>query len=223
MKRYLTTSSALQLLQLNNHCTSHSYNNHNYDDLLPPLTYKQLRNAYFKAAKRCHPDLAPSVKVTTSLSQSSSRQSSNMFLQITEAYELLIPYTINTIIDPIFGDESTLSEKEKYEIEEYKEACQLWLGISAEIVEESKKCPLFRQWLMGNTDSALKWNTFLCLNGGLAPRLYKSQKEHQQLLLMAGSSEDLYDKNADIDENENGNGVNNNSTTNVRTRRRRKR
>ena len=38
-------------------------------------------------------------------------------------------------------------------------------------MEESKKNPMFRQWLMGKTDAAMHWKMFLSKYGGLAEKL----------------------------------------------------
>ena len=149
--RLLTTSSALDLLQISNVGPN------------SPLSYQHLRQSYFQAAKRCHPDLMKS----ESGSNNDSRSATKLFLQITDAYEFLLPHTIQgRNADSDYSIKMTKDEEM-----EYREACELWLGLSAEAVEDTKRCPLFRQWLMGNTDSAIKWNMFLCLNGGLAPRL----------------------------------------------------
>ena len=152
--RLLTTSSALDLLQISNVGPN------------SPLSYQELRQSYFRAAKCCHPDLMKS----ESNSPHSSHSAAELFLKVTDAYEFLLPSTIQGRGDVSNGDDYSIQMTKDEEME-YREACELWLGISAEAVEETKRCPLFRQWLMGNTDSAIKWNMFLCLNGGLAPRL----------------------------------------------------
>jgi len=139
-----------------------------------PLTYQTLRKAYFRAAKRCHPD--------TNTQTTASRDAAQIFLELTNAYEYLLPQTIP---DADFG---TTQQSSQAEEDEYREACELWLNLPAEVVEESKKCPLFRQWLRGNTDSALKWNMFLCLNGGLAPRL---NLKEEVLMISSGGDDDI--------------------------------
>lgn len=89
------------------------------------------------------------------------------FIEITVAYEHLLQSkqsadsqskNIHNIID---HDEET----------EYRTACLDILGIPAEIVEESKKNPMFRQWLMGKTDAAMYWKMFLSKYGGLAEKI----------------------------------------------------
>lgn len=117
------------------------------------VTPKELRAAYFKAAKRCHPDLQ----------QHESRDLVELFHQITNAYELLSQKTTTTTttdVDITEDEEAT-----------FRVACQEQLGLTAETVEESKQNPMFREWLQGKTDAAYFWQNFLANHGGLAPML----------------------------------------------------
>ena len=52
---------------------------------------------------------------------------------------------------------------------------------------------------MGNTDSAIKWNMFLCLNGGLAPRL-----RIKSILLIGDNNEEYSSKAHPQNTDENG-------------------
>ena len=113
------------------------------------VSAKNLRQAYLLTAKKCHPDL---------------KQHDNIdldFREVTEAYEFL-----QTGVSPIDDLGITLQEEESY-----RQACDDWLGVRAEVVEESKRCPVFRNWLEGKTDAAIYWNNFFALHGGLAPCL----------------------------------------------------
>lgn len=147
--RHLTTRTALQLLGLPREHES-------------SLTLPQLRQAYFAAAKRCHPDV---VQTSSEDNNDGARKKGDTadFLQLTAAYEhlsqsltgLSLPHTIITV------DEETA----------FRNACDVQLGVPAEIVEECKRSPLFRRWLAGRTDAAHTWRNFLTQNGGLAPKL----------------------------------------------------
>lgn len=147
-------------------------------NLSPKTRYspKELRDAYFTAAKFCHPD-SPSAKVHDeqySFDGDEEKQKeflTNRFHAITEAYELLQK---KPEIDTSSFDPSSPSSHDfitKSEEEHFREACKEFLGVDAEIVEESKQCPLFREWLKGTTVDAFLWNLFLMKHGGLAPML----------------------------------------------------
>jgi len=156
--------------------------------LSQPFSPRELRDAYFEFAKQCHPD------------SSGDQTDTKRFLQLTEAYESLRCVASNHHVELQYDTPS--------EEEEYRAACQAWLGLQvvparsvmhsspftlslvalystycsccscvvadvlcwqAEQVEESKACPMFRQWLASSND--LNWVSFLALHGGLAARL----------------------------------------------------
>ena len=123
------------------------------------FTVRELRHAYFEAAKRHHPDVAQQ--------QADDADCALDFRQITEAYEhLLSGDHIQQNNEEELQNIVTISEEE-----EYRQACQSILGLPAEIVEESKQNPMFRKWLMGNTDAAHHWRVFFAGHGGLAQKL----------------------------------------------------
>ncbi|GAX27026.1 hypothetical protein FisN_9Lh341 [Fistulifera solaris] len=116
-------------------------------------TPKEIRAAYFTAAKRCHPDLQP---------PHSNRDLVELFHQITRAYELLQKGNTNDWTDVGITDDEEAT---------FRVACQEQLGLTAATVEESKQNPMFREWLQGKTDAAYFWQNFLANHGGLAPML----------------------------------------------------
>ena len=122
---------------------------------------RELRSAYFAAAKLCHPDI-----VNQQQSDDEVDNTSFDFRDITAAYEHLLN-----------GDQIEYNPEEaenivtRNEEEDYRDACKTMLGLPAEIVEESKQNPMFRKWLTGNTDGALHWRSFFAANGGLAQKL----------------------------------------------------
>jgi len=120
------------------------------------VSTRELKEAYFKKAKECHPD------------SSSSSDTASHFIHLTDAYEFLRNQSTDIGLHEHGRSEiiSNISEEE-----DYRRACISSLGLPAEVVEESKRCPLFRQWLRGRSDAASYWNSFLMLHGGLAPRL----------------------------------------------------
>jgi hypothetical protein len=125
---------------------------------------KDLRDAYFTAAKLCHPDLNKT---------KSNDELTERFLKITEAYELLQKKnkTDSDEDEEIWSHIITKTEEQMY-----RDACRECLGLDAETVEESKRCPLFRDWLQGRTDAAFTWSNFFMSHGGLAPMLRKKKK-----------------------------------------------
>ena len=128
-------------------------------------TMRELRAAYFEAAKQTHPDVMAAAAATPSADKNINKIKNGTmdFVQVTLAYERLLDSREieNDVTWKISHDEQ----------EEYRRACQAVLGIPAEIVEESKQNPMFRRWLDGNTDGAQHWRAFLSANGGLAQKL----------------------------------------------------
>mmetsp|Transcript_34731 Transcript_34731/g.70908 ORF Transcript_34731/g.70908 Transcript_34731/m.70908 type:complete len:211 (+) Transcript_34731:87-719(+) len=129
------------------------------EDTRPSI--RELRNAYFESAKRCHPDVVNQQQL-----DGEEDNTSFDFRDITIAYEHLLN-----------GDHIEYNPEEadnivtRNEEEEYRDACKTMLGLPAEIVEESKQNPMFLKWLTGNTDAALHWRSFFAANGGLAQKL----------------------------------------------------
>eukprot|EP00547_Thalassionema_nitzschioides_P015154 CAMPEP_0194248038 /NCGR_PEP_ID=MMETSP0158-20130606/17484_1 /TAXON_ID=33649 /ORGANISM="Thalassionema nitzschioides, Strain L26-B" /LENGTH=107 /DNA_ID=CAMNT_0038984225 /DNA_START=231 /DNA_END=551 /DNA_ORIENTATION=+ len=85
---------------------------------------KILRNAYLQAAKHNHPDLRTNGKQD--------------FQLVNDAYELLLSGGPEVMEE---GFDITLNQEQ-----DYRQACRDWLGIDAEIVEEAKRDPAFRNW-----------------------------------------------------------------------------
>jgi hypothetical protein len=142
-------------------------------------TIRELRAAYFEAAKKTHPDLlnTHNENSTTTVDNEDDDEddedddSGDAFRRVTEAYERLLASPRELSKNNDNGGESSsfvISQKEE---DEYRQACWLVLGIRAEIVEESKSNPMFRHWLGGNTDGAQHWRAFFAVHGGLAQKL----------------------------------------------------
>jgi hypothetical protein len=132
---------------------------------------RELRFAYFEAAKRCHPDSSTAEDADTRL-----------FMEVTDAYEALqivIRHGPHNNSDADNDRFVTNSEEMQY-----RRACLDQLGVPAEVVEESKRCPLFREWLQGKTDAASYWQRFFMQFGGLAPMLQPNAG------ILIGSGED---------------------------------
>jgi hypothetical protein len=146
---------------------------------------KDLRDAYFDAAKKCHPDSHSSlhsirVEHAANGDGDDRRRAklSSMFLEITEAYELLRKYPGGYVNSSSKKSSFSVDEQDveydfisKTEEQHYREAVQEALGIDAEALEESKRCPMFREWLKGKSHMAFHFNLFLMRHGGLAPML----------------------------------------------------
>eukprot|EP00551_Chaetoceros_affinis_P008842 CAMPEP_0203668454 /NCGR_PEP_ID=MMETSP0090-20130426/5088_1 /ASSEMBLY_ACC=CAM_ASM_001088 /TAXON_ID=426623 /ORGANISM="Chaetoceros affinis, Strain CCMP159" /LENGTH=137 /DNA_ID=CAMNT_0050532905 /DNA_START=231 /DNA_END=644 /DNA_ORIENTATION=+ len=107
----------------------------------------------------------------------------NQFHAVSEAYELLQKHQNTDLRDTAATSTEPSSQSHYYdsdiitksEEQHFREACIEFLGVDAEIVEESKRCPLFREWLKGRTVDAFLWNSFLMKHGGLAPMLRKKK------------------------------------------------
>mmetsp|Transcript_527 Transcript_527/g.1326 ORF Transcript_527/g.1326 Transcript_527/m.1326 type:complete len:191 (-) Transcript_527:126-698(-) len=113
-------------------------------------TVIQLRQAYYEAAKLCHPDVKDDGHKLD-------------FRDLKDAFEHLMKGG-HVTDDP--SDEISLDEEQ-----EYRRACIDVLGLKAEIVEESKQNPMFLHWLSGRTDGAQYWRNFFTAHGGLAQKL----------------------------------------------------
>ena len=121
-----------------------------------PLSSIELRDFYFAASKKNHPDVNPTA-------------TSADFIAVCGAFELLAAE-----IDE-GGDGASIIRDAAIHMDvdeevRYREACLDVLGLDAEKVEESKADEHFRLWLAGETYSTAVWNQFLSLNGGLVRR-----------------------------------------------------
>eukprot|EP00588_Corethron_pennatum_P020094 CAMPEP_0194323320 /NCGR_PEP_ID=MMETSP0171-20130528/25176_1 /TAXON_ID=218684 /ORGANISM="Corethron pennatum, Strain L29A3" /LENGTH=155 /DNA_ID=CAMNT_0039081933 /DNA_START=72 /DNA_END=536 /DNA_ORIENTATION=+ len=131
--RGLSTSAAKEILGLRQSTT-------------PSL--KELRSAYFQAAKKCHPDTNSSCVENESMEFDEGLA----FRRISDAYEKLLSSDVGGSFQE--EEEDIITEREE---EDYRKACLSVLGINAEIVEESKQDAVFRNWLAGNTNCAKWW------------------------------------------------------------------
>ena len=131
-------------------------------------TIRELRQAYFDAAKLYHPDVVQQTEDDDDDVEGASTTTNDIdFRDITEAYEhLLNGKHIAHYSQEIMKATISINEEE-----EYRHACKTILGIPAEIVEESKQNPMFLHWLGGNTDGAQHWRAFFAAYGGLAQKL----------------------------------------------------
>ena len=136
------------------------------------FSIRELRHAYFEAAKRYHPDVARRSQQQNDEKNTDITIPTIDFRDITVAYEHLLNCDHHLQHNNTsFSTEDMENIITIDEDEEYRQACQSQLGLPAEIVEESKRNPMFRKWLLGNTDSAHIWRVFLSSNGGLAQKL----------------------------------------------------
>jgi hypothetical protein len=129
------------------------------------LSRMEIRLAYLQAAKESHPDAA------TVDAETAKELLNEKFTKVTQAYEYLIRYYCNNNNTSSTDDSNNNWGISMEEEIEFNDSCLAVLGLRAEIVEESKQDPGFRQWLLGNTDSAHLWRGFLANHGGLAPKL----------------------------------------------------
>eukprot|EP00534_Pseudo-nitzschia_fraudulenta_P003786 CAMPEP_0201134762 /NCGR_PEP_ID=MMETSP0850-20130426/52626_1 /ASSEMBLY_ACC=CAM_ASM_000622 /TAXON_ID=183588 /ORGANISM="Pseudo-nitzschia fraudulenta, Strain WWA7" /LENGTH=150 /DNA_ID=CAMNT_0047405771 /DNA_START=130 /DNA_END=579 /DNA_ORIENTATION=+ len=95
-----------------------------------------LRQAYYDAAKLCHPDVK-------------EEDHKLDFRELKDAYEHLIK---GGHVSNDSGEDITVDEEN-----DFRRACMDVLGLKAEIVEESKQNPMFLHWLSGRTDGAQYW------------------------------------------------------------------
>ena len=138
------------------------------------MTSKDLRLIYLEAAKKCHPDMA---QQDTDEEDHDTRADKRDFKEVTEAYELLQRYTVRSSRRNTAGNANGQADDDAYmgiterDEQDFRVACENFLGVPAEAVEESKKSPIFRAWLEGHNAQAQLWRNFFALHGGLAPML----------------------------------------------------
>ena len=139
-------------------------------------TVTELREAYYKAAMECHPDVAAQPpqqahddEVNNNQNKKNNKKKTAVtmdFRELTEAYDYLLQHGhVNTDAPELYETMSKDDERD------YRAACVHVLGLRAELVEESKQNPMFLRWLSGNTDGAQIWRNFLDTQGGLAQRI----------------------------------------------------
>ena len=153
------------------------------DAAAPTLDATELRSAYYRAARECHPD----TQATEGSGGDADADSGRRFRLVAEAHEFLRRQIRNGGSGADAEDRSdtpandVVTAQHQRDEEEYRRACLQWLGLTAETVEECKRCPDFGRWLSGRSDAAFLSNDFLRQHGGLAPRL--SPRRRQQLTM----------------------------------------
>ena len=109
-----------------------------------------LRDAYYRQAKTCHPDLF------------NGSLEADRFVSIGRAYD-----TLRSVAGKLRANQGQCDGS----WDEYDEACKSWVGCGAEIVEELKADGMFREYLESNTQTAEHWRIFLAYHGGLRARV----------------------------------------------------
>ena len=141
---------------------------------------QELRTAYFQASKKLHPDVSNLDKAAATAH----------FLQMTDAYELLSEHLKQQEkSDADGGNQSQDIYMTRDEEAEWRRACDAWVGVSAELVEELKADPAFREWLMLSEPDAEHWRLFLFNHGGLSffplrPQLSSSGSDNEGQLVI---------------------------------------
>ena len=97
--------------------------------LVEGFSARQLRDAYFMAARSAHPD--------TTTAGTDASEASRAFIAISDAYQMLRAGS---------GAEDPVDARKEEAEEDFRAACQSWLGCDALLVEEAKRCPIFREW-----------------------------------------------------------------------------
>jgi hypothetical protein len=127
-------------------------------------TAKELRAAYLTQCRLLHPDNSVLDKAAAT----------ELFMQMASAHDLLRrrlsdkgPGEANMDANSDKWDDAyDMSEKEE---ESYRQACQISLSVTAEIVEDAKSTPEFRMWLLSKSEAAARWLSFFHYNGGIIP------------------------------------------------------
>ena len=132
---------------------------------------RELKDAYYQLAKSCHPDAVFGGRTDTDDDDTlrGRQEQTRRFLALSDAYEALQTEDAGTAAFHDVSVDSAMSDRD------FRAACQSWLGLEAETVEECKRCPMFREWLSRGGAAPNAWRTFLSSHGGFAPVLRRAQ------------------------------------------------